>query len=217
MHADVRHGPERKGRYRVVAGMVFLCGKASETTIDMTLTDKEGLPLAGGWHKVLLWVVEEEDAALALAEVENDFDHCWGLLFWLPLMAGAALPLNIAAWLRLVARVPSKRHRADLFRIALVFAELAGTLPKWREALKEADMKDSPLVLEWTADARLQERVETLPETLLRLAGMRFKGELTDEDRQMMSTQDSAAVLREWLDAVIQAKDYTDFRAVLRR
>jgi hypothetical protein len=217
MRADVRHGPEHKGRYEVFAGLVYLRGQASDTSLGMTLTDETGQRLAGTWHTVLFWNVEEDEAGQALAEVEADFEHLWGLLFWVALMRNGARAENIAAWLALVRRVPSKRHQADLARIALVFAELAGTLHEWREALKEVDMQESRVVLEWTADARRQERVEALRATLVRQAELRFKGELTDEDRQMLSTQDSVGVLDEWLDAVVKANDYAAFRTVLRR
>jgi len=83
--------------------------------------------------------------------------------------------------------------------------------------VKEIDMKDSQVVLEWVADARDKERVTTRREDVLRLAQKRFKGELTDEDKQMISTQESAAVLGTWLDAVLEQPTYAEFRAVLRR
>ena len=113
-------------------------------------------------------------------------------------------------------RETNKRHRADLGRIALVFAELAGAPREWREALKEIDMQESQFMIEWTADAREKERVATSRETLLREAQKRFKGELTEEDKQMISTQESALVFSGWLDAVVESETYADFRAALR-
>jgi hypothetical protein len=217
MRADVRHGAERKGLYEVFAGLVYLRGRASDVTLDMALTDESGQRLAGTWHTVLFWNVEEDEASQALAEAAADFERCWGLLFWVPLMRNAATPENIASWLALLLRLPGKRLQGDLARIAITFAELAGTLPQWQEALKEVDMEESQVILEWTADARRQGQVEALRATLLRLAQIRFKAELTDEDRQMISTQGSVGVLDEWLNAVVKADDYAGFRAVLRR
>ena len=78
-------------------------------------------------------------------------------------------------------------------------------------------MQDSQVVLGWTADARQEERIATLRATLLRQAQKRFKDELTEEDKQMIATQESADVLRDWLDAVVEQPTYADFRAVLRR
>ncbi len=127
MHADVRHGPDHKGRYWVFAGLIYLRGNAKMTALDMALTDASGARLAGTSHQTLVWNVEEDDAGQALDEVAADFERCWGLLFWAPLMRGASRPENIARWLLLMQRVTSKRHRGDLVRIALVFAELAGT------------------------------------------------------------------------------------------
>jgi hypothetical protein len=85
------------------------------------------------------------------------------------------------------------------------------------ESSKEVDVQESQLIREWTAEAREQARLETLRALLLRQAANRFNGALTDEDRQMISKQDSSSVLDEWLDAVVQATDYAAFRAVLRR
>ncbi len=77
-------------------------------------------------------------------------------------------------------------------------------------------MQESQFLLEWTADAREKERVATSRETLLRLAQKRFRGELTEEDKQMISTQESALVLSGWLDAVVESETCADFRAALR-
>ena len=49
-----------------------------------------------------------------------------------------------------------------------------------------------------------------------RQAQKRFKGELTEEDKQMISTQESALVLSAWLDAVVESATCADFRAALR-
>ena len=132
-------------------------------------------------------------------------------------MRHAATAENRSKWLTFVEKVERPRHRADLGKIALVFGELAGALGEWRETVKEIDMKDSQVVLEWVADAREKERVTTRREDVLRLAEKRFKSELTAEDRQMISTQESAAVLGAWLDAVVEQPTSADFRAVLRR
>lgn len=217
LRADVRHGPDRKGRYEVFAGLVYLQGKAVETEIGMALTDADGKQVAGSHHQALLWEVGEDDADAALAEVGADFAGWWGLLFWVPLMRGGSLAQNVTKWLSLVTQVTSQRHRADLGQIALIFAELAGTLREWREALEGFDMEDSQVVLEWTAKAREEAEVVALQRTLLRLAQKRFKGELKDEEKEMISSQESKDVLAAWLDAVVEQATYADFRAVLRR
>src|SRR5262249_3352333 len=62
MHAEVRHGDDRKGRYQVFAGLVYLRGRAPEVSLEMTLTGEAGEVLAGTQHKVLSWNVEEDDA-----------------------------------------------------------------------------------------------------------------------------------------------------------
>jgi hypothetical protein len=217
LRADVRHGADGKGRYAVFAGLVYLCGRAAETSIQMTLTDAEGRTTAGTAHRALVWNVADDDATEALAEVEADFEPRWGLLFWVPLMRGAASAENLAKWVELAQRVASKRARGNLGSIAVVFSELAGTLGEWQAALKEMEMKESQVVMEWMADARREERVATRRLDVLRAARLRFKGELTEEDEQMISTQESADVLGAWLDAAVAQPTYADFRAVLRR
>src|SRR5205085_74492 len=105
---------------------------------------------------------------------------------WFPLMRGAAS--HIDRWLALVKRVPSRRRQGDLLKIALVFAEPANALDKWRQPLKECAVEVSQVILEWTADARREAEIEALAKTLLRQAKRRF-AELTAEDAGMISGQ----------------------------
>ena len=75
LRADVRRGPDGKGRYEVFAGLVYLCDRAAETQTRMALTNTAGQPIAGSSHVALLWEVAEDDASEALAEVEADFER----------------------------------------------------------------------------------------------------------------------------------------------
>lgn len=216
--ADARHDRGGDGRYLVFAGLVYLTGKPPETAIRMTLNRKSGGgEIAGTNHRVLSWALEDDDAAEALAEAEADFERSWGLLFWVACMRGGAMPENRAKWLELVRRVPSRRHQGDLGVVTRGFAELTETLREWDQTLKEVEMGESQVFREMTAEARLDERVRTRRDDVLRLARMKFKRKLKDEDVQMISTQDSPEVLSAWLDALVMTDNYADFRKVLRQ
>src|SRR6266516_2214277 len=90
---------------------------------------------------------------------------------------------------------PSKRHRGDLGQIALAFAELAGAVGVWKDALKEVDMTESQVVNEWTADALLKGKVLATRTDLLDVVEGRFPGALPEEYRRLLETQDSLPLL----------------------
>lgn len=216
LNADARHDAG-DGTYLVFAGVVYLTGRPPLTAIDMTLTGGDGAVVAGTRHQVLSWSLEDDDATEALAEVEADFEQNWGLLFWLACMRGGATPDNRAKWLELVRRVPSPRHQGDLAVVTRNFAELAKTLRDWEGTLKEVHMGESQVFREMTAEAKALGAIEAHRTDVLRLARMKFKKKLKDEDAQMISTQESPEVLLSWLDAVFVSDNYSDFRKVLRQ
>lgn len=218
LHADARHDRGGDGCYLVFAGLIYLSGKPPRTTIHMTLTSKAGGEMiAGTNHQVLSWPHEDDGAAEALAEVEADLVQNWGLLFWVACMRGGATAENRAKWLELVRRVPSRRHQGDLGVITRSFAELTQSLREWEETLKEVNVAESQVFREMTAEADARAVVRTSREHLLRLARMKFKKKLKEEDVQMITTQDSPEVLSAWLDALFMNDNYTDFRKILRQ
>src|SRR5438093_580167 len=139
----------------ILVALVYLRGACPESVLDMTLP--------GGWgtrHAPLVWNVAGDSASESLdALVAGTIT--WGILFWIPLMNGGDDPDVLARWRELASQVENARIRADLTRIVLVFAELAGRLIAWSEALKEWGMIESQLVWEWTADARREAEVTT--------------------------------------------------------
>ena len=140
----VRFGEGRGSKYRVIAGMVYLRDCVQDDILDMTLPSG-----AGTRHAPLVWNVWKDDAvetldAVALGEVP------WGVLFWLPLMAGAGDEGVIRHWREVVtATVKSRVTRGNLVAIALIFAELAGRVPEWRRCLEGFEMTESAIVNEW--------------------------------------------------------------------
>src|SRR5208283_1122779 len=96
----------------------------------------------------------------------------------IPLMQNGSEPGIITQWLELACAEPDERRRGDYGGLALVFAELAGCRPAWKQALQGWNMQVSQQVLEWQAEATLrtpredlrtllEDRFGALSETLL--------------------------------------------------
>jgi hypothetical protein len=211
LRLDARHGEDRRGKYQILVTLVYLRGSCPEGVLDMTLP--------GGWgtrHAPLIWNVAEDDAGAALDALEAGV-LTWGILFWISLMRGAEDPAVLARWLQHASRIESARVRADLARIALVFAETAGRLIAWSDAMKEWTMIESQLVLEWTADARREAELATLREVLFNLLKRKFPEPLPEEFAGLINGQKSGELLREWFWAGFEAASLAEFLAVLRR
>jgi hypothetical protein len=123
----------------------------------------------------------------------------------------------LARWLEQASRLDNVRVRADLVRIVLVFAELAGRLVAWSDALKEWKMIESQLVLEWTADARRKAELTTRREDLLLTLKERFPDRIPEEIVDLINRQESMALLQDWLRAGLHASSLDELLAVLRR
>ncbi len=121
LRSRARHGEDRKGKYNVTAGLVYLRGRCPEAVLDMTLPDGSGTR-----HAPLVWNVADDDARQALEAVASGRSS-WGLLFWVALMAGGGDDALIGRWKEVVAAIVSDlQTRGNLAAIAMVFAELAG-------------------------------------------------------------------------------------------
>jgi len=208
---EARHGPDRRGKYQVLVGMVYLVGTGPEPVVDMTLPN--GL---GTRHAPAFWYIAAESAAEALESYALG-QITWGILFWVALMAGGDDPAVIARWRELVSQLESKKVREDLVGIALVFAELAGRLLVWRDALKEGKMMESQVVREWTEEACHQREVKTMRKVLILTIKRRFPDPIPAEVATLIDQQDSVEVLTDWFDAALNAQTFQDFIAVLRR
>ena len=212
LRSRVRFGKGRGSKYRVVAGMVYLRDCVQDDILDMTLPSG-----AGTRHAPLVWNVWKDDAvktldAVALGEVP------WGVLFWLPLMAGAGDEAVIRRWREVVtATVENRVGRGNLVGIALIFAELVGRVPEWRRCLEGFEMTESPIVNEWMAKARDEERVVQQRKHLLRLLDGRFPGGVPVEVRGFLERIDDPDLLSTWFDAAVRAYTFEQFVKVLKQ
>jgi hypothetical protein len=206
-----RHGQDRQGKYRVLTGLVYLQGRCPEPSLDMRLP--EGF---GTQHTALVWNVEE-DVAEAVLNVFDAGQTTWGVLFWVPLMAGGADEAVIARWKERVLAIEDRRRRGDLGQIALVFAELAGRYAAWERGLEGFDMTESNVVNRWVKEAREQARMEKAREYLVGLLRQRFPAIVNPEVLRAVNEQPSLEVLDEWYHKALTAFSSDEFVAVLRR
>jgi hypothetical protein len=135
---NLRHGPDRLGRYQVLPVLEYLCGEcpSAEAVLDMTV------PTGGGVrHAPLLWEIAKDSADESLTALEQQ-KATWGALFWIPLMAGADSETIVQRWQTLVAGLSSEQQ-ANVTGIALVFAELAKRGQVWKPILERWKMTES--------------------------------------------------------------------------
>jgi hypothetical protein len=208
LHA--RHGQDRRGKFRVLTGLIYLQGRCPETLLDMTLP--EGF---GTRHVPLLWNLEEDSAEATLTAVESG-QASWAMLFWVPLMAGGEDEALIARWKKRALAEESPRRRGDLGKIALVFAELIGQYAVWEKALEGFDMTESAVVNRWIQDAVDKKGLEDARQYLLDHLNMRFPGEVSQEIEKTINEQPSLTMLKDWFRQAHQVATMADFVRILR-
>ncbi|MBI1918326.1 MAG: hypothetical protein HYS12_26845 [Planctomycetes bacterium] len=212
LRSRARYGVERNGKYLVVAALVYLRDRCPEDVLDMTFPDGTGTR-----HAPLVWNVAEDHAAPALEAVAAG-QMSWGMLFWLPLMAGGGNESAVARWKEVVAAtVPDRRMRANLVGIALVFAELAGCVPAWERGLEGWEMTESQVVNGWIRQGEAKGELKTRRQDLLDLVEGRFPGAVPNEVVQLIQQQESLELLRDWFKAAVRASTFEEFMAVLKR
>jgi hypothetical protein len=199
-----RHGPQ--GKYKVLAGLVYLVGECPQRLLDMTLTSG-----AGTRHAALVWNVAADSASAALDELEAG-TTTWGILFWLPLMAGAGDRELVRRWLRLTRLVPVS-ELDGLRTVALCLAELAGRRRVWEEELEDWTVTESPLVNSWIESGQLRKGREWLVDYLR----ARFPTELTSDVVETINAQPSLPLLETWFKSAVRAEKYADVLRVLRQ
>ncbi len=208
--ARMRHGEDGKGKYKVLAGFIYLAGECPENVLDMTLTSG-----AGTRHAALVWNVANESAYEALDDFEAG-KTTWGILFWVALMKGAGKRELVRRWRELTRLVPAS-ELGNLRTVALFFAELAGCRPVWDEELEDWAVTESPLLNTWIQQAADRTRLEQGREWLLRFLRARFPADLTLEVIETINQQPSPSLLASWYDTAIHANTFADFLAVLRQ
>ncbi len=211
LRCRARHGEDRKGKYKVLTGLVYLRGLCPEDILDMTLGGH------GTWHSPFVWNVCEDDAVGALEAVAGDREH-WGLLFWVPLMAGGREAAVIARWRGVVALVVEDRGtRGNLAGVALVFAELVGRRPEWKRGLEGFEMTESQVVNEWIGQGEVKGELKNQRLNLLTLLNMKFPGGVPVDVARLINEQEALELLRGWFATAVRADTFQQFMDVLKK
>jgi hypothetical protein len=205
--AYARHGPEKKGKFRVFAGLVYLKGECPGSVLDMRSPNGSGT-----LHQAFVWNVALDSAEQALERVALR-PECWGLLFWIALMTGAEKDSIIQRWLELVLnKVQDARMRKTLVVVALTFAELTGRTLVWEPVLKEVNMGESQVFNRIRAEGELKNAREWLVDLLQ----AKYKGALSADLAQTVAQQTEIAVLKRWHRSALEQDTWEGFVASLK-
>ena len=117
-------------------------------------------------------------------------------------MIGGGEPDTIQRWLEVAQPETEEQWCAD-FCLARVFAELTGLQEVWKTALEGFNVRQSAVVNEWKAEAKV--------EGIQGLLTARLGGVPADVAAKLAETHD-LAVLQTWLILAGQAATLDDFR-----
>jgi hypothetical protein len=195
---------EQGSRFQVGGAVVNLTG-VGQASRDLQLPQNTGI-------RTCLQLAErnlvQEDAAATLAEMAaGRVTRC--LLPWIPLMNGGGEPGIIDEWVRQAQAEPDAARRGDYGGLALVFAELAGSRDRWREALRGWNVLQSQQVLEWQANATAN--------ALLRMLQRRFHPEVPAELVATIQATTDMEQLNRWIDAAVTSASLDDFRQTIQK
>jgi hypothetical protein len=151
--------PDSQIRLLQVGGAIInLTGTEQPRTVQVCFP---GVPECDWNFGVLQRTLRSESAAATLAAIAAGQATRW-LLPWIPLMQGGAEAAIIEQWKQLALTEPDPQARSTLGSFTLLFAELAGRVEPWQQALEGWDMQTSQVVEEWRNEGRLEARRETL-------------------------------------------------------
>jgi hypothetical protein len=227
----LRHGPQRREKFQVIATLVNLTGAPQPDTLEMGLPGQDAPALR--FHLVTR-NLREEDAALTLDGIASrTVSRC--LLSWISLMQGGAEPDIMERWKAIAATEPNGAHRATYGLLVTIFAELTGCADLWYSALKEWDMRESTLVNEWKAEwmaegraegeakgraegeaeGEAKGRAEGERSALLLVLGQKFHTPVPRDLAEAVAAQSDSAVLTRWLTIAIDADSLEAFRSAI--
>jgi hypothetical protein len=192
-------------KYLVGGLLLNLTGPPQPDLLAMPLPGMAEFGLSG---RVVRRALREEGAAATLARIASgELSRC--VLPWIALMRGSGEAAILEEWKRLADLEPEPRIRLEYAADALIFAELPGVSREWRNALEGWNVRVSQQVLEWQAEAK----VENQRANVLRALEKRCKAPVpSDVAEAIQATQDMALLLR-WFDAALDSNSLDEFRA----
>ena len=173
-----------------------------------------GTPIRLLW-KVPAFNLAQQSAPATLARIAQG-ELGKSILCWVPLMNDGGDPAVAQEWVRLARGETDRERRAEYAGLALVFAERAGCLPVWQQALKEWDVEQSQLIAGWRSKARDEGRLEAKRDAMLKVLRRHFPPEVPADLTQIIQQQTDLDALERWFDAALTALSLEAFRAQLQ-
>jgi hypothetical protein len=212
---ELRYGPDRRGKFVVVAALVNLTGPAQADTLELTLP---GCATSVLRFQVATRTLREEDAAQTLdAIAAGTTSRC--LLGWISLMRGGDDPDTIERWRAIAGAEPDSGLRATYGAIVTLFAELTGCVPAWKAGLEGWNMRESTVVAEWKAEALAEGLAKGLAQgernALLLVLGQKFQAAVPADLAAAIEAQADVDVLSRWLTAAVAAASLEAFRTAI--
>ncbi len=212
----LRYGPQRRGKYQVIAALVNLTGPAQPDTLEMSLPgpDAPGLRLRAATR-----TLRDEEAASTLEQIASGaVSRC--LLCWISLMRGGGEPAIMERWKQIASQEPDRALRATYGALVILFAELTDCVQPWQSGLEGWDMRESTVVAQWKAEGRAEGRakgrVEGERQALLLVLGQRFGMPVPADLGAAIESQADHEVLARWLTSAIAAESLEAFRDAVR-
>ncbi len=207
----LRHGPRRRDRYLVAGVLIFLTGRWRKLTLKMRLP---GTDVGLRW-KVQVLSLARESAAGTLERIGRG-ELGRSVLPWVPLMAGGGEAAAVQEWVRLASQEPDEQRRTDYAGLALVFAERAGCLPAWKQALEGFNMWESQVLKERENVVRLEGRLEEKRSDLLEVLRLRFQMEVPPDLTRAIREVTDLALLAGWFKAAVTVSSLEAFGAAVQ-
>ncbi|MGF1578705.1 MAG: hypothetical protein ACFCD0_05015 [Gemmataceae bacterium] len=135
--------PEPGSRYRVGGLVVNLTGRQRDIIQEQFSRTK-----ITSLTPPTIFNLIDQDADVILRRIETG-ELGLGILLWVPLTYGGEREDIIERWKALGMLETDSERRAHYGGLALLFAEKAGCLDVWKQALKEWNMEESVVVNEW--------------------------------------------------------------------
>ena len=215
---QVEPDPLMFGRLLVCEGLIWLLEKPTEhpgdrfnlvgLVVNLTGIGASGQDMAWTAGKgTSLQPIERNLAAVSGASdcprSDRGGQGARAALALIPLMIGGGEPGIIQRWLEVAQPETDEHWRAD-FSLARVFAGLTGFQEGWKIALEGFNVRQSVVVNDWKADAKIEEDIQGL-------LTARLGGVPADIAAKLAETRD-LAVLQTWLILAGQAATLDDFR-----
>jgi hypothetical protein len=132
------------------------------------------------------------------------------LLAWVSLMKNGDHPDILKRWPELAELEKDPVRRADL-KLVVVFADLTGRAPLWKQAVEGFNVIESPTVKEWTASARAEGEAKGKIGDLVRILEKKFQAVPPDLKAKIESATD-LGVLENWVVTAAIADTLDRFR-----